>query len=85
MSQALPDNAPTITDGGFLTVPWLKWVSWAHETLAAARQSGVTADRPTKLLWTGRVYYDATLGYPVWVHNGASSPAVWHNAAGASV
>ena len=42
--------------------------------------SGVTASRPTKLLFVGRRYFDTTLGKPVW-YDGTN----WVDATGASV
>ncbi len=47
--------------------------------------SGTTANRPTKLLWPGRMYYDTTLaanGKPIWVNKGATG---WVDATGAAV
>ena len=46
-------------------------------------QSGNTANRPTRFLEVGLMYYDTDLGYPVFVHT--VSPIVWHNAAGTVV
>jgi hypothetical protein len=60
---------------------WAGWFSIAQNILQAVSSSGTTATRPTKGLYIGQMYYDTTLGLPVWVH--AISPAIiWHNAAG---
>jgi hypothetical protein len=32
----------------------------------ALTMSGTTANRPTSGLWTGRMYFDTTLGIPIW-------------------
>ena len=43
---------------------------WSREIAFAATRasvdSGTTADRPTSDLWTGRTYFDTTLGQPIW-------------------
>jgi hypothetical protein len=43
-------------------------------------ESGTTANRPTLLLQIGQMYYDTTLGIPIW-YNGT----VWKNASGTTV
>ena len=42
--------------------------------------SGTTAKRPTLQLQIGQMYYDTTLGIPIW-YNGT----VWKNASGTTV
>ena len=42
--------------------------------------SGPTAERPVKAV-TGQMYYDTTLGKPVWRH----ASGVWKDAGGATV
>ena len=41
---------------------------------------GTTAERPVKAV-TGQMYYDTTLGKPVWHH----ASGIWKDAAGATV
>ena len=63
---------------------WVAWFNSIQFWLFPIGQFGTTAKRPTTNLYIGRMYYDTTLQYPVWVH--AISPSiVWHNAAGAVV
>lgn len=81
MALGLPDNSPIAEESRLLGDRWRLWFSWVHTTVIAARQSGVTADRPTALLWIGRTYFDTTLGIPVWVQS--VNPAVWVDATGA--
>ena len=45
---------------------WTNFFSASYNILFALTQSGTTAQRPTKLLWAGRTYFDTTLGIPVW-------------------
>jgi hypothetical protein len=78
-----PGDFPVVTESRYATQVWLQWFTRVHNAVASLYQSGTTANRPTALLWVGRMYYDTTLGYPVWVHS--VKPAVWHNAAGAVV
>ena len=56
------------------------WISLVSDLLTALTSSGVTADRPTKLLFIGRTYFDTTLGIPIW-HDGTN----WVNSAGTTV
>lgn len=54
---------------------WATWFTEAWQILFAVSQSGVTADRPTKLLWPGRPYFDTSLGAhgkPIWVNKTAT-------------
>lgn len=44
----------------------LPWFTTVSRLLTQMTQSGVTADRPTVNLWTGRPYFDTTLGQPIW-------------------
>ncbi len=82
MALSLPDNSP-IAGSERVTNSWLQWFSRVNAFVNAGQQSGATADRPTTGLWIGRMYYDTTLGYPVFVHS--VGPPVWHNGAGAVV
>lgn len=66
MSFELPTNAQLADETGRASVPFLSWLSIVHTTVVAMRQSGVTAVRPTKLLWVGRTFFDTTLGLPIW-------------------
>ena len=45
---------------------WATFFSASYNILFALTQSGTTAQRPTKLLWAGRTYFDTTLGLPIW-------------------
>lgn len=50
---------------------WMQWFSDAYTILNAVTLSGTTAQRPTKLLWAGRPYFDKSLGAngrPIWVN-----------------
>lgn len=63
---------------------WLAWFGSIQFWLFPIGQFGTTAKRPTTNLYIGRIYYDTTLGYPVWVHQ-VSPSIIWHNGAGAAV
>lgn len=63
------DKGPTGANSVW-TNPWANWFSKAQIILFATSQSGLTADRPTKNLYVGRVYFDESLGangMPIWV------------------
>lgn len=59
---------------------WAEWFNQVYTVCFALQQSGVTAKRPTTNLWTGRPYFDTTLGKPIWYKT-----AGWVDATGASV
>lgn len=61
-----PVNERIVNTDGSLASRWLQWVQRVDQTIEAARHSGTTANRPTRLLWVGRTYFDTTLGKPVW-------------------
>ena len=48
---------------------WRNFFNAVFNVCNALTQSGTTAQRPTTLLWTGRVYFDTSLGAngrPIW-------------------
>lgn len=63
--------------------PWYTWLNQVYVICFSLQQSGTTAERPDKLIWIGRRYFDVTLGIPVWVKS--AKPTVWVNASGAVV
>lgn len=79
-----PETAVDTMAKGQLQPPsegWRNFFVAVFNVCNAATQSGTTARRPSSLLWTGRRYFDTTLGIPIW-YLGAG---VWVNAAGAPV
>ena len=78
-----PADFELVDDRRVITVPWGQWLSLVQGSVSSIRQSGTTANRPTSVLWIGRVFYDTTLGKPIWVHS--VNPTVWHDAAGGVV
>jgi hypothetical protein len=80
-----PSGTPLVAeDSRLLTAPWGQWIQRIHTAVQSMQQSGPTSERPTRVLWIGRRYFDTTLGLPVWVGGGppAPAPAVWVSAAG---
>jgi hypothetical protein len=75
----LPKGAPFDASGNW-TPAWAQWLTRTHGAVITLQQSGPTAQRPDRLLWVGRFYYDEDLGTPIWLH--AINPIVWHDAAG---
>lgn len=76
-----PPNSAVDQNGGTILVSWATFFTNVYNICSALTQSGTTAQRPTKFLWVGRMYYDTTLGFPVWVNS--VNPVVWHRANGA--
>lgn len=65
---------------GVLTSPWAVWFALVRDQ--AIPDSGTTALRPTAV-YVGQMYFDTTLGYPVWCSN--VSTQTWVDAQGNSV
>jgi hypothetical protein len=63
--------------------PWAGWFTLVQTIVQALSSSGTTAQRPTATLWIGRMYFDTTLGKPIWIRS--LSPTVWIDASGAVV
>ncbi len=86
--MAIVNSPPTYAvdqqnERGVLIAPaegWRNFFVAVYNICNALTMSGTTAQRPTSLLWTGRFFWDTTLGIPIW-YNGI----VWVNAAGAPV
>lgn len=75
----IPKGAPFDSAGNW-TPAWAQWLTRTHSAVVTLQQDGPTAERPDRLLWVGRFYYDTDLGHPIWLH--AINPVVWHDAAG---
>ena len=78
-----PSNSQMTDANRMMTIPWGQWLNRIQDICNSVQQSGVTADRPTSVLWIGRVYFDTTLGKPVWVKS--VRPTVWVDGTGAVV
>ena len=80
MNLGAPPLQEQINQGGVLSVGWTQFMSNVHRLLSGLVESGTTAQRPTKNLYTGRMFFDTTLGLPIW-HDGTN----WIDAAGNTV
>ena len=54
------DDATQVNQG------WATFFNTVFQLLVALTSSGTTANRPTKMLWVGRTYFDTTLTRPIW-------------------
>ena len=61
-----PPQTPVIAADGNNDQAWTTFFSNAFTILTSVSQSGTTADRPVKLLWVGRTYFDTTINRPIW-------------------
>jgi len=75
-----PSNSAVVDDDGKATDPWQNVFNRWHTIIVAGAQSGTTANRPTKVLWVGRRYFDTTLGKPVYLKS--IRPSVWVDGVG---
>lgn len=46
---------------------WVDWTNQVYTVIKSVTQSGTTANRPTKI-YVGQMYFDTTLGLPIWVN-----------------
>lgn len=69
--------------GGKLVPPtgaWRNFFNSVFNVCNALTMSGTTTNRPITGLWTGRMFFDTTLGKPIWYKT-----AGWVDATGAAV
>lgn len=59
---------------------WRNFFNSVFNVCNALTMSGTTANRPTVGLWTGRMFFDLTLGKPIWFKT-----VGWVDATGAGV
>jgi len=77
----IPHFSEPLTDrDGRMSAAWTMFFSNAVWILLDVQNSGTTAQRPTKNLYTGKPYFDTTLGKPIWYKT-----AGWVDATGGSV
>ena len=62
---------------------WLSFFNAAYAICNALTMSGTTTNRPAKMLWVGRTYFDTSLNKPIWLKT--ASPVVWVDATGTPV
>jgi hypothetical protein len=75
-----PSNSVLVDDTGNISAPWMAWVQRVHDLSLSLQRSGTTANRPISNLWIGLVYFDTTLGKPVWLKS--VGPSVWVDGVG---
>ena len=61
-----PNSGQLASSDGRPSVAWTNWFSQVYRICFAVSQSGTTANRPTKDLYVGRMYFDTTLTRPIW-------------------
>lgn len=81
-SYDLPKGSPLDGKGGF-TPEWAQWLTRTHANAITVQQSGPTIERPDRLLWLGRTFFDTDLGIPIWLQS--INPVVWCDSTGAPV
>lgn len=64
-----------------LSASWVQWFSELFNALETVGLSGTTAQRPNPPPYIGCVYFDETLGKPIWV----KTASVWVDATGTPV
>lgn len=83
----IPTTPIIVDEQGALSPIYQAFFSSIHDWLGPVGLSGTTAQRPVNTtqnrLYIGQMYFDTTLGLPVFVKS--LNPTVWVNAAGAVV
>jgi hypothetical protein len=83
----IPTTPIIVDETRSLTPLYQAFFSSIHDWLGPVGLSGTTAQRPVNTpqnrLYVGQMYFDASLGVPVFVRS--LNPTVWVNAAGAVV
>ena len=75
---------PEIVDkNGKLLGPWAAWFSALNNLIRPLGGNGATTARPASNLYVGLMFFDTTLGYPVFIKS--LNPTVWVNGAGSVV
>lgn len=82
MSFAVPNTYAMTGADGRPTATWAQWTTRINQIANSLQTSGATSERPSTGLWIGRMFFDTTLGKPVWVKS--VKPAVWVDASGAA-
>lgn len=79
-----PANSVDAQDAsGMLLEPrdgWRNFFQSVYNACLSITSNGTTAQRPVKMLWIGRRFFDTSLGIPIW-YNGTD----WVDATGAVV
>ena len=56
---------------------WIAWFSQLSTLVNSMHLSGTTANRPVKNLYIGQMYFDTTLGRPIWLGSYTAGVAAW--------
>lgn len=67
---------------GMFRPSWIRFFNQLRLLAVSIQNSGTTAQRPTANLWVGMVYFDTTLGKPIWVNTAGTG---WVDATGTPV
>ena len=73
-------TTPVDSDGGSLNNEWRNQVVVIQLAVNSLYQYGTTAQRPTKNVYVGQMYFDTTKGFPIFIKS--LNPIVWVNGAG---
>lgn len=84
MSLSPLPTTKKLTDKESVTESYRGWFQSIQTWLGPQFQTGATTARPTTGLYQGLMYFDTTLGYPVFLKT-IGSPNVWVNASGTPV
>jgi hypothetical protein len=66
-----PNQNSVTQSNGIIDPAWKAFFTDVYNGIFATQQSGITSNRPVKLLFIGRFYFDTTLGLPIW-YNGTN-------------
>lgn len=75
-----PIRAPFTDDRGIISGAWQQWISNLERLFNDLQGSGTTAQRPNPAPFVGYMYFDTTIGRPIWAET--TSPTTWVDADG---
>lgn len=81
--NAPPNQSALQDDRGIVQLRWQEYFTNVFNAIQAMQQSGTTAQRPVRGLWVGRMFFDTTLGYPIYLKS--ANPSVWVDGSGTVV
>jgi hypothetical protein len=81
--NANPPITPIMGPNGQLPKEWMSVFQQISNAINPLYQYGTTIQRPTTGVYLGQMFFDTTLGYPVFIKS--LNPIVWVNGAGATV
>ena len=76
----LPPVKTSFMEAAGFPYAWIAWLTELAQLFNTQQKTGTTAQRPTVAPYVGFMFYDTTIGKPVFAR--AQSPATWFDSNG---